>query len=821
MSPSSSSRRSPSRSWGLVALLALGGLTSSCGTNEPASDATLTRGVQHLDPRLADGSSSAQMLGSQLTVHEAWRFQEDLAPWVAEAAEVRPAPTEGGGVWLTRDQAGATPGSHPIHLVLETPVDAAECNLVELDVQIKGSGSASVRWRPQVVPEGVPSSEFLVETNWDASPDVQTLRFPLADRSSWRGRTRSLRIVFQTDLVLHGIRLVNESFSPGHQPSSDFGEPDADGGLLGFEGDERRTWPSDFGVPLVAPAVTLPKGARVTVACALPGSLHGLEQRVFFALDVRRAGGAWEARATRSLVPAEEPAQARWQSLTADLADLAGEVVDVRLRSWLAGPEASGSAELPGTQGELHAARVWWAVPMVLGEMHAERRPNLVLVTVDTTRTDAIGAYGGPKRTPFLDQLAETGVLFEKAWSACNSTLPSHTSILTGLEVPVHGLLDNRSLLAPEVRTLAQALRADGYQTAAAVSVPHLQAGYSGLGRGFDQYLAVQPGAPEDGALTLAKVSDWLAQWSAEGDRPFFLWVHLFDPHTPYGPPKWWLEDYVKRYALEVPPRQIPVGDIGENVYTEPNHFLFGVNNHAHAEFLYQAGVTYSDELLQRLDQNLTAKGFGPHTALVITSDHGESLGEGTGKSEVWYSHQMLFDPILHVPLLMRLPDGPRGKRVTTRVSTLDLAGSFSRYLGVRDFEPSGQTVDLLALANGDTPEVPDRRVWFVHSGGAQLGLKDDGQTYFENLREYMQLGRANATPAGMAFLYEPESDPGFEHNLAEGVPARSARLSTDLAEWKLGLEQVGETLRANVSAAEDAALEALGYLGDESPASD
>jgi len=98
-------------------------------------------------------------------------------------------------------------------------------------------------------------------------------------------------------------------------------------------------------------------------------------------------------------------------------------------------------------------------------------------------------------------------------------------------------------------------------------------------------------------------------------------------------------------------------------------------------------------------------------------------------------------------------------------------------------------------------------------SGSVQLGLKDDGETYFENLREYLQLGRSNAIPAGMASLYEPESDPNFAHNLAEGFPARSAQLKSDLAEWKQGLAQVGRTLHANVSESEEAALEALGYL--------
>ena len=170
-------------------------------------------------------------------------------------------------------------------------------------------------------------------------------------------------------------------------------------------------------------------------------------------------------------------------------------------------------------------------------------------MTLDTLRADALGCYGGPPDTPFLDHLAAQGIRFEEALSACNSTLPAHTSILTGQPVPTHGVLDNRSTLAPDVRTLAQVLRQSGYLTAAAVSVEHLQPSWSGLGRGFDRFLEVTPGATLDGALTLEGVEEWLAEWGAGPRPPLFLWVHLFDPHTPYGPPPEFRREYEARLA--------------------------------------------------------------------------------------------------------------------------------------------------------------------------------------------------------------------------------------------------------------------------------
>ena len=137
--------------------------------------------------------------------------------------------------------------------------------------------------------------------------------------------------------------------------------------------------------------------------------------------------------------------------------------------------------------GEPRRAPVRLGAPHVLGTRPEEERPDVLLVTLDTLRADALG-----RETPALMAFAAEGLTFEDAWSACNSTLPSHASILTGLAVPTHGVQDNRSRLGASVRTLAQAFADQGYRTGAAVSVHHLEAVYSGLGRG----LSVPPGAP-------------------------------------------------------------------------------------------------------------------------------------------------------------------------------------------------------------------------------------------------------------------------------------------------------------------------------------
>ncbi len=795
----------------------------ACGEAELLQPGSIVRGVQHLDPRLEDGRGAAEVLASSPTVVSEVKCDFDkgklhmFAPWsIGNAVAKSGGPN---GLYLGPPPRGPGVEFREVRLHLADIIDAEDFNTIEVDVHLSEPGFGRASWRPTNPIKGTQPSDYSVETSWDGSKGVQTLRFSLAGARGWRGSLGSLKLTFSTHYMqVVAVRTVQENFGHGNQPSGEFGESDSDGGLLEIVGDERRTWPSDFGVPLVASQITVPAGGRVVVACSLPGSLMSLESPVNFHCDVRTDSGIWESRGSIQFTPIDELVAGTWKSLTADLADLGGQVVDIRFRSWVeGGPSGSlDSAGMAGTSASLETTRVWWATPMVLGSMHEQRRPNLVLVTMDTTRVDKIGAYGGPSRTPFLDGLAEDGVLFEEAWSACNSTLPSHASILTGLAVPAHGLTDNRSRLAPEVRTLAQALRADGYRTAAAVSVGHLESGISGLGRGFDQYHRVQPGANIDGAKTIEAVREWLEEWQAEGEQPFFLWVHLFDPHTPYGPPEPWFSEYNERYGIDVPPKQTASGDIGETRYTRRGEFLEGVNHLAYAEYLYQAGVSYGDHLLATLDQALVDTGVAEDTALVITSDHGEALGEGEGDTEVWFGHQMLYDPILHVPLLMRLPDGPSGRRVRTRVSNLDLAGSMTRYLGAPGLELGPGDVDMIALAEDDQLEVEGRRVWFVHSGSAQMGLKQDEQTYFENLIEYGQLGPEKVMPMGMTYLYEPGIDPGFLRNLATEDHERVAIYQAEAAEWLGNVVQVGETLTADLTAEQERELESLGYMGDE-----
>ncbi|MCU1384846.1 MAG: hypothetical protein JWL71_3543, partial [Acidobacteria bacterium] len=179
-------------------------------------------------------------------------------------------------------------------------------------------------------------------------------------------------------------------------------------------------------------------------------------------------------------------------------------------------------------------------------DLHPITNQNVLLITIDTLRADALGCYGGPAATPALDRLAAGGVRFDFAHAHAVTTLTSHASILTGTYPFQHGIRDNSGYrLAPGARTLAVLLKQAGFQTAAFVGAFPVHSRF-GLNQGFDLYddrfgetraptEFVMPERPASQVVPLART--WIADRGAGGSNPWFAWVHLFDPHAPYTPP--------------------------------------------------------------------------------------------------------------------------------------------------------------------------------------------------------------------------------------------------------------------------------------------
>ncbi len=297
---------------------------------------------------------------------------------------------------------------------------------------------------------------------------------------------------------------------------------------------------------------------------------------------------------------------------------------------------------------------------------------NVVLITVDTVRADHLGAYGYKEaETPFLDRLAKEGIRFTQASAPVPLTLPSHSSLLSGLLPPHHGLRNNGAGSFPaDKATLASVLSGQGFRTGAFVGAFVLDRRF-GLSRGFEVYDDEIERAPGETVVLEAErpgreVMDRALAWLGKEDpRPFFLWVHLYDAHAPYEPPS--------------PQRE------------------------RHPGKPYDGEIATVDEQVGRLLQELDRRGLSGSTAVAVAGDHGEGLGE---HGELTHG-LLLYEPTLHVPLIVRAPGLPAGKVLETPVSLVDLGPTLAGLAG-KTF-PAVDGRDLSAtLREGKEPAPED-----------------------------------------------------------------------------------------------------------------
>ena len=323
-----------------------------------------------------------------------------------------------------------------------------------------------------------------------------------------------------------------------------------------------------------------------------------------------------------------------------------------------------------------------------------ERR-NVLLVSIDTLRRDRLGAYGAEHPTPALDALAAEGFLFDDATTTAPTTLPAHSSILTGTYPHRHGVRRNGlNRLPPEALTLTELLRANGYSTGAFVGTAVLDRVY-GLDQGFDVYddtmRAEDSEAQEQ--RRAERVVESALRWVRSVEGPFFLWVHVFDPHGPYDPPPPFDGMYYHGDPRDPSHRSL------EGIPLVFYQNLDGIRDVAYPIAQYDAEVAYTDHQLAKLFDGLGDR--LDETAVFVTADHGESLGE----QGYWFDHgETLGDACVRVPLLMRAPWLGGGKVVTGPVSHVDILPTVLDVLGLRPLPGAEGTSLLPALASGSAP---------------------------------------------------------------------------------------------------------------------
>jgi len=398
-----------------------------------------------------------------------------------------------------------------------------------------------------------------------------------------------------------------------------------------------------------------------------------------------------------------------------------------------------------------------------VAEVRRERGLDVLLVTIDTLRADALGCYGNASvETPWIDRLAGDGVRFEQAHAQNVVTLPSHANILSGQYPLRHGVRDNSGYRFPSgTATLATLLKAAGYATGAFVSAFPLDSRF-GLDRGFDVY-DDRLGDPEartaflmlerPGARTVAAAEKWRTAQTG----PTFTWVHLYEPHFPYVPP----EPFASRYA------QSP----------------------------YHGEVAYADSLLAPLLRPLIGAGREGRTLVVLTADHGEGLGEHGEKTHGIFA----YETTLHVPLVLFAPRlfGPRV--VAERVRHVDIVPTVLDALGLA--APDGLSGrSLLPLAAG-------------------RALDRVPPSYFEALSSSVNRGWAPLTGLSrdrfklidlpLPELYDLDADPHETRNLAAGQTSLLESLRGDLG--RMRSEDRGPA-RGEESAETRERLRSLGY---------
>ena len=299
----------------------------------------------------------------------------------------------------------------------------------------------------------------------------------------------------------------------------------------------------------------------------------------------------------------------------------------------------------------IFAPAVWFALRVVEPSPTPTEPPtNLLLITLDTTRTDHLSCYGGTAtQTPHLDKIAAEGTRFAYCTSCSPITLPSHASILTGLYPYAHGARQNGTgRLAPANETLTEILKDAGLQTRATVASFVLNAQY-GTSQGFDEYRDVTPDAGT-AALAAERKGDVICDDALEmledvADQPFFMWVHFYDPHHPY----------ISRRHPDV-----------------------------HSAEAYADEVAYMDEQIGRLMSKVSALGLDGNTLVVVVADHGEGLGQ----HEELQHGNFIYDTTIHVALLMRYPGlVPAGHTVDTHVRTVDIAPTILELMGQPELE--------------------------------------------------------------------------------------------------------------------------------------
>lgn len=476
------------------------------------------------------------------------------------------------------------------------------------------------------------------------------------------------------------------------------------------------------------------------------------------------------------------PAQA---VIEVDLGAFAGQKVEILLEVDALGADGKGGGRI---------RRSIWGSPAVYSRgtlSHpppgSPERPNVVLIGADTLRADHIGALGAdPDVTPGIDRLAAESDVWPETVSCFNVTNPSFASLMTGLYGKNHGVYDLRTQLPESFTTLAEEFSGAGYDTLAVIAARHLGNHNSGLGQGFDEV------SLSDLHYSAELVMDMGMDWIGEREKPFFVWLHLFDPHTPHTPPA--------PYALGFHPAEAhglsPGGDW--RMHRTPGWPGYSFMPLGGSHELYQGEVAYLDRQVDRLMDYLRSHRLLENTIVVFVADHGENLAD----HGVRFGHHGLFETTTRVPLMIRWPGAERsGRRIDGLVQNVDVFPTLLAAAGLPVPDNDGQ--NLLELTGEGRR---GRRAAFSehsHAQGARIRTPDFS---------YMVSSGSNFYPDGR-YLFDLRTDPHETRNLAGTGLAQEEELQRALHGWLAQRRELDRPKPVDLTQEDIDKLKALGYL--------
>ena len=429
------------------------------------------------------------------------------------------------------------------------------------------------------------------------------------------------------------------------------------------------------------------------------------------------------------------------------------------------------------------------------GRVAAEdREGDFLLVTIDTLRADFVSAYGAPfESTPHIDRLAREGVILTDHHAVISLTAPSHLSMFTGLLPTEHGLRRNGPRFPDELTYLPEVLARAGYRTLAVMgsSILRRKAGFARGFEVFDDELQDDAGAANFGAGlgtvyerdARTVIDRALELLDDDDERPTFLWVHLYDPHEPYRAPAEWLRD-------EAQAREGFSAQIETNGRVDADTQLAWRRG-------YEAEVRYSDHHLGRLLEAWDRRAGGRLGLVIVTSDHGQGLGEHDYNGHGFYIYQEQ----LQVPFVARMRGRlPAERRVDAPTAGLDLARTVVDLL---DLDATGiRGRSLAPLLTGETSQgrpalLAERREWteedIQRQGDVQRLVEgkagEPGGSHAEQIALVRRPWKFLWTADGGRELYDLERDPAESHNRAADEPELVTRFTTEIEVWRASVE--------------------------------